>query len=73
MKGVTEMSVITDTKRQEFENDAQEVRRPVAGASRNSHRKVAATRVGTAEDWRAGDTKGTREKSGCGKRLRDGR
>jgi hypothetical protein len=67
------MSVIRDTKQQELENSSREVAGPVAAASRKSDRKVPGTRVGTIEDWRGGDTKGTRETSPCGKGLRDGR
>ena len=35
--------------------------------------KMAGTRMGVLDDWREGGAKGTGEKSGLGKRLRDGR
>lgn len=67
------MLVRQSTKQEELGHSSKAVRRPVAAASRKSDRKVPGTRVGTVEDWRGGDTKGTRETSPCGKRLRDGR
>lgn len=67
------MSVSKDTKQQELGSSTMKVRGLVAAASRNSNRKVPGTRAGTIEDWRAGGTKKTGEKSERGKRLRDGR
>lgn len=64
------MSLVVNTKQQELEPNSKAAPQAVA-ASRKQ--KAPGTRVGTAEDWRSGDTKGTREKSGRGKALRDGR
>lgn len=67
------MSVSKDTNQEESGKSAMKFRGPEAAASRNFDRKVPGTRAGTVEDWRAGGTKNTGEKSERGKRLRDGR
>jgi hypothetical protein len=67
------MSVNKHMTEEESGNSTVTVLGPVAAASRNSARKAPGTRVGTIEDWRAGDTKEAGEKSGRGKSLRDGR
>ena len=64
------MSVSKHTNQEESGKSAMKVRGPEA---RNSDRKVPGTRAGTVEDWRAGGTKKTGEKSARGDRLRDGR
>jgi hypothetical protein len=67
------MSVRQNTKQEELGNSSKEVREPIAAARRMYGAKMPGTRAGTAEDWRAGGTKKTGEKSERGKRLRDGR
>jgi hypothetical protein len=67
------MSVSKNTKQLEFENGTMKVRGLAAAASRSFRTKAPGTRAGTIEDWRAGGTKKTGEKSERGKRLRDGR
>lgn len=63
------MSVVTDTKRHELNENTKEGRRPVAAASRRGH----GLRVGILDDWRAGGAKAASEIAERGKRLRDGR
>lgn len=65
------MPVLVNTKQHEFKNSSELAPRSPAAASRT--RKAPGTRVGTAEDWRSGYTKGTHNKSERGKGLRDGR
>lgn len=68
-KGDKEMSVLTDTKRHELNENTKEGRGPVIAASRRGH----GMRVGLLSDWRAGNDKAANEIAQRGKRLRDGR
>ena len=68
-KGDKEMSVVTDTKRHELNENTKEERGPVAAASRRGH----GLRVGLLSDWRAGNVNAGSEIAQRGKRFRDGR
>jgi hypothetical protein len=68
-RGDKEMSVVTDTKRRELNENTKGERGPVAKASRRGY----GLRAGLLSDWRAGNAKAPSEIAQRGKRLRDGR
>jgi hypothetical protein len=62
------MSVVTDKKRRELNENTKEGSGPLAAASRRGY----GLRVGLESDWRAGNAKAASEIAQRGKRLRDG-
>lgn len=63
---------MTSRKQQVLKSSSHESRGRTMGSATKSGKK-AGTRVGGMVDWREGGAKGTGQKSGLGKSLRDGR